>query len=384
MTSAKVGHLAIGEVFEVLEERWTNGQARFRMSRGWVSVTARSGKPLCVDEASVQLFLQTVPLLQHLTEENRAEIAESLTATEFEQGIPIVTQGDVGDAMYFLERGTAQAEVVDVSTDALGDSDKPNDSDDSESDEDEDENDAKIVLNYVTGNFFGELALLTDQPRAATVRATGSDGARCLKLSREVFDRFVRGNTAILDERKRLYKERREMQRRQKQEEREAKRAAREAERQKKIEERERERQQRMEKRAAEVARREEQKAAEAVKREQEKAAANLKREQQQAAQELERQSHKATEEEKVDQSKKTAVEQQKIEKTFTVTEPRSSRFEQSNNGFVPEGIPPTDGTKRTFEKQRTTALKQWIGSDSILPPGVVRSRLNGNLMWAI
>ena len=56
--SAKVGNLAEGEVFEVLEEiSMPDGQRRIRMERGWVSLTAKSGKPLCVGEAAVQLLL---------------------------------------------------------------------------------------------------------------------------------------------------------------------------------------------------------------------------------------------------------------------------------------------------------------------------------------
>ena len=49
VTSEKVGNLAPGELFEVLEERvMEDGKKRFRMERGWVSMTAKSGLPLCV------------------------------------------------------------------------------------------------------------------------------------------------------------------------------------------------------------------------------------------------------------------------------------------------------------------------------------------------
>ena len=41
------------------------------MSRGWVSLTAASGRPLCVAEAAVQLFMQSVPVLQQLGEAGR-------------------------------------------------------------------------------------------------------------------------------------------------------------------------------------------------------------------------------------------------------------------------------------------------------------------------
>ena len=36
MESSKVGKLVVGEVFDVLEEKWVSGQHRVRMDRGWV------------------------------------------------------------------------------------------------------------------------------------------------------------------------------------------------------------------------------------------------------------------------------------------------------------------------------------------------------------
>ena len=112
--STKVGNLAAGEVFDVLEVRdMADGPRRVRMERGWVSVTAKSGKSLLVDESSVQKFLATVPLLQQLSDEDRAGIADVLEVEEFANDMPIMEQGEDGDAMYFLETGAAQAEVAD-------------------------------------------------------------------------------------------------------------------------------------------------------------------------------------------------------------------------------------------------------------------------------
>ena len=152
----------------------------------------------------MQLFLSTVPLFAHLEAADRAKIAVLLEAVEVKPGLPIVNQGDTGDAMYFLERGAAQAEVSGKGT----------------------------VMHYGAGDFFGELALMQNQPRMATVRAAGEvclppfhhsprhappllmwltqrvcaqDGARCLKLVRESFDTIAEGCAAILDQRAKLY-----------------------------------------------------------------------------------------------------------------------------------------------------------------------------------
>ena len=72
LDSAKaVQGLSEGEVFTAVEQKQIGGRWRVRMSRGWVSLTAASGRPLCVAEAAVQLFMQSVPVLQQLGEAGR-------------------------------------------------------------------------------------------------------------------------------------------------------------------------------------------------------------------------------------------------------------------------------------------------------------------------
>jgi CRP-like cAMP-binding protein len=46
------------------------------------------------------------------------------------------------------------------------------------------------VKNLVRGDWFGELALLHNEPRAATVRTTGASATQLLKLERRDFERF--------------------------------------------------------------------------------------------------------------------------------------------------------------------------------------------------
>ena len=55
----------------------------------------------------------------------------------------IITEGDAGDNLYIIEEGSCVAtKTVD--------------------------GESVVVKEYAVGDFFGELALLTDQPRAAT------------------------------------------------------------------------------------------------------------------------------------------------------------------------------------------------------------------------
>jgi hypothetical protein len=177
MDSEKAGKLEPGEVFEVLEESVTSdGVKRIRMAKGWVSMTSSRGTALLVGEASVQRMLSTVPLFQHLQEQDRAQIANVLEAEEFASGQLIIRVGERGDAMYLIETGQAVAEK-----------------------------DGEKVMEYENGDYFGELALLTDGKRQADVRASGTDGARCLKLNRQAFEPIAAKCAAIMEQRQQMY-----------------------------------------------------------------------------------------------------------------------------------------------------------------------------------
>ena len=76
-----------------------------------------------------------------LGEAAKTELADCLEATEVVSGGAIITQGDEGDAMYFIEEGEAEAVIKGVG----------------------------VVMSYKRGDFFGELALMTAEPRSATV-----------------------------------------------------------------------------------------------------------------------------------------------------------------------------------------------------------------------
>ncbi|KAI9787040.1 MAG: hypothetical protein M1816_007711 [Peltula sp. TS41687] len=87
-------------------------------------------------------FLEEVPLLASLTPYERSKIADALDTQRFPPGSTIIKQGDPGEAFYILESGEAE-----VYKDG---SEEP-------------------VNAYKKGDYFGELALLNDAPRAASV-----------------------------------------------------------------------------------------------------------------------------------------------------------------------------------------------------------------------
>ncbi|RDW61084.1 cAMP-dependent protein kinase regulatory subunit [Coleophoma cylindrospora] len=87
-------------------------------------------------------FLEEVPLLSTLDPYERSKIADALEAQKFPPGTTIIKEGDAGDAFYLLESGEAEAFKSGV--------DNP-------------------VKFYKKGDYFGELALLNDAPRAASI-----------------------------------------------------------------------------------------------------------------------------------------------------------------------------------------------------------------------
>jgi len=121
----------------------------------------------CVKDAAAkkrekyEMFLSKVPLLQGIDSYERSQIADALKAEPAVKNTDVIKQGEPGQAFYILEEGTAAAF----------------------------KNDTK-VMDYKAGDYFGELALLKDEPRAASVRIT-SDSAKLLVLDRRSFKRLL-------------------------------------------------------------------------------------------------------------------------------------------------------------------------------------------------
>lgn len=87
-------------------------------------------------------FLNEVDLLKTMTPYERSQIADGLKAERFSKGDTIVQEGASGDKLYFVETGELSAIKGD-----------------------------QQVASYKANDYFGELALLHDIPRQATVVA---------------------------------------------------------------------------------------------------------------------------------------------------------------------------------------------------------------------
>lgn len=112
-------------------------------------------------------FLKGVALLQNIEDYERNQIADALTESDYADGDTIIAQGDEGADMYILVEGAAKALIKGVKGHLNG----------------------GAVKMYKPGDYFGELALMTDSKRAATIKATGQ--AKCVVLDREVFEGLI-------------------------------------------------------------------------------------------------------------------------------------------------------------------------------------------------
>jgi cAMP-dependent protein kinase regulator len=92
-------------------------------------------------------FLSNVELLEDLDNYERSKICDVLEPHTYKKGELIIKEGDTGDTFYFIEFGTAFA----TKKNAAGTEDR--------------------VFEYKANDYFGELALLKDIPRQASVIA---------------------------------------------------------------------------------------------------------------------------------------------------------------------------------------------------------------------
>jgi putative ABC transport system ATP-binding protein len=110
-------------------------------------VDGRIKSDVNVKESSVICeFLQKCPVFSALTPRTLTEVADKMMPEEYPAGQVVIRQGDVGDKFYLIRRGS-----VDVIV--------------------EDERGRRVVATMGEGNFFGEAALLTGNPRNASVIA---------------------------------------------------------------------------------------------------------------------------------------------------------------------------------------------------------------------
>jgi CRP-like cAMP-binding protein len=131
-----------------------------------------------MEEKEMAKFLARVPLFKQLKRRQLESLAQTMVTHDYDAGQDIVTQGESGVGLFVIASG--EAEVIHVRTDG-----------------------SRAVVNVLgETDYFGELALLTEGPRTASVVAT--EPTQCLVLTRWNFLAALKGDAemavAILEE----------------------------------------------------------------------------------------------------------------------------------------------------------------------------------------
>lgn len=122
------------------------------------------------DQKQITGFLQSVPLFSGVSVKKLEQLAARMVERDYAAGQHIVTQGMGGEGFFILIGGKAEAYRERTGNSKL------------------------LVNTFVPTNFFGELALLDDGPRTASVVA--AEPTKCLVLTRWDFLGVLRDGDA--------------------------------------------------------------------------------------------------------------------------------------------------------------------------------------------
>lgn len=104
--------------------------------------------------------LRSIPLFDGLTDAQISSISATSCIQRFSAGESLVIQGDTGDSMFLVKSGQLRVEVAGASSRA-------------------------VVAMLGTGDFFGEMSLLTGEPRSASVIAESD--TEVIRIAKEDF-----------------------------------------------------------------------------------------------------------------------------------------------------------------------------------------------------
>ena len=124
--------------------------------------------------------LKKIPILSTVDNYELSQICDAIKSEKCSEGDYIIKQGEKGDKFYILDEGEAFAAKVFKEGE-----------------------EAKKVKEYVSGDYFGELALLSNEPRAASIIA--KTDCKLLSLDRLAFKRLLGPIEKILKRNSEIY-----------------------------------------------------------------------------------------------------------------------------------------------------------------------------------
>ena len=123
-------------------------------------------------------FLKKVPLMQGLDTATLQKVADALQSVSFPEGHKIITEGEQGDDFFIIESGEVKCTH-----------NKPSGGE-------------QHLLTLKRGDYFGEMALMLDEPRHANVIATAK--CACFRISRYDFVRLFGSLQEMLQQQMRI------------------------------------------------------------------------------------------------------------------------------------------------------------------------------------
>lgn len=130
-----------------------------------------SGPKSAADLEQLRKACASIMLFSSMTAPQQEDIFAAMFEVRCSDGDHIINQGDIGDVLYVVESGTFAAYLRQK-----GD-------------------DAPPVVTYTTGQLFGELALMYNCPRAATIRC--EEPGRLFGLSRAAYEEIMRSTVEL-------------------------------------------------------------------------------------------------------------------------------------------------------------------------------------------
>ena len=122
------------------------------------------------DDAGRAGVLETVGILSSLTQEQRAQLVAGSRVLLYEAGQAIVREGEPGASMFVVKRGEAAVTIANTTGE---------------------------LARHRAGGFFGEMSLLTGDPRTATVTAVTD--CELIEIGVDAFRSVVLADAAIVD-----------------------------------------------------------------------------------------------------------------------------------------------------------------------------------------
>ncbi|XP_013365946.1 PREDICTED: cAMP-dependent protein kinase type II-beta regulatory subunit [Chinchilla lanigera] len=116
-------------------------------------------------------FIESLPFLKSLEVSERLKVVDVIGTKVYNDGEQIIAQGDLADSFFIVESGE-----VKITMKRKGKSEI-------------EENGAVEIARCSRGQYFGELALVTNKPRAASAHAIGT--VKCLAMDVQAFERLL-------------------------------------------------------------------------------------------------------------------------------------------------------------------------------------------------